>query len=171
MKLRPTLRWGLAIGSVIAIVTVALQPWRWAEPSEEAAAPAALVNGTAISMRAIAAMAADAGTFDRFKDVLVEQAIGDALIAQEAARRKIALSDAEERELDGQMPPPTVLVDQARRLALALPELATYRRAQLRGHVLLRKLLDAEYPGELVPSEAALREAFDAAPLAYAERP
>src|ERR1700704_5221461 len=91
------LRWGLAISCVVGIVIVAWQPWR---PTDGPPA-AATVNGAEGSMRAIAALAADRSSFEQFKDALVEQAVLDVLIRQEAVRRQITLSEAEERELDG----------------------------------------------------------------------
>jgi hypothetical protein len=162
-----TLVIGLAIAAVSGTGILIWQPWRCTDGPPVAAT----VNGVEISMREVVALAADRASFDQYKATLIEQGVTDQLIRQEAARRHLTLSTEDEREVDRRMPPAPVLATQASRLELGVLELVAYRRALVRGQLLLRKLLDDEFPGELTPSDAALRGVFDEAPLAFAEPP
>lgn len=134
-------------------------------------AAVAIVNGAEISPRAIQALAADHESFAGFRPQLVERAIADQLIRQDAARRGISLSEREERELEDRLPPGEVLRAQARDLGLTEAELTRYRRDLVRTQALLRKLVEADFPGALDPSDAELRDDFERAPLAFADPP
>ena len=129
------------------------------------------VNGAAVPTRALLALAADRASFAQFRAQLIEQEIAGQLVRQEAARRGVALTEPEERAVDGRMPPASVLDAQARALGLPRGELAQRRREAVRTELLLRRLLAQDFPGELEPDEAALRRAFDELPEAYAAPP